>query len=55
MQELYDDMKDALAFFGVRFHNMGDVKVRALDDGRLEFEHEGRRVSLDVTPREADD
>lgn len=37
MQELYDEMKEALADFGLRFHEMDKVEVTIKKDGEIQF------------------
>lgn len=45
MDDLYEEMKSALSYFGLRFSAKDQVKVYICDD-RLIFEFEGREISI---------
>lgn len=45
--EMYEGMKDALYFFGLKFHDKHLVTV-TVSKGKLHFTYEGRTVSYDV-------
>lgn len=46
-KQLYDRLKDALDFFGLRFHQMDQVEVRITALG-VEFHHAGLMVQVGV-------
>lgn len=46
--ELYDEIKEALKFFGLRFSEMDKMSVKFLA-GAVVFEHEGRSIKI-TTP-----
>lgn len=48
MQDLYDEMKGALDYLGVRFGQMDQVEVSRLDGGLVEFSHGGRTASVQL-------
>jgi len=43
MQDLYEEMKKALDYFEVRFHDMGAVDVK-VEDGNLVFSYGGKHI-----------
>ena len=45
MQTLYDEMKEALAYFGLKFHQMGEVEVR-ISDCEIIFSHGIRHIAI---------
>lgn len=47
MQDLYDRMKDALKFFGLRFSEMHEVRVSVKGD-RVCFDHEGQQITFEL-------
>lgn len=52
MEDLYGEMKDALKYLGVRFHDMHNVKVK-IEDNKLVFSHWGKSIAIDINERTA--
>lgn len=48
MQELYDEMKSALQYLDVGFHDMKDVDVSIDGNGRLVFACGRRETTLEI-------
>lgn len=47
MQLIYDEMKAALTYFGLRFHDMDKVEMYfEVGSGNVVFEYEGRKIVL---------
>lgn len=44
-EELYEELKEALRYFGLSFHQKDQVKVSARTD-KIIFEHAGREIIL---------
>lgn len=42
-QQLYDNLKDALSVFGLRFSEMEQITVE-FEDGKIIFSHDGMSV-----------
>jgi len=51
MDDLYQEMKAALDYLGVRFGQMDQVEVVQVDDGALEFSYDGRTARVQLLPR----
>ena len=45
-QDLYQEIKDALDYFGLSFHQKDEVEV-AFQDGMLLFKYRNRAIALD--------
>lgn len=54
LEGLYQDMKDALGFLGLRFHDKELVDV-TLDGGDLVFSYGGRSARVEIPRKEASD
>lgn len=48
MDDLYYEMKEALRYFDLRFGQMNEVEVSCLDDGRVEFSYDGRKIVVQL-------
>lgn len=48
MDALYEDMKEALKFFGLAFHQMDLVTV-TLEGDKIVFTHGDRQISINGT------
>lgn len=49
MEQLYREMKKALAMFDLNFHDMAEVQVRMAGDlGQIIFTHGDRHVALQL-------
>ena len=46
--ELYEEMKEALNFFGLRFHEMDQMEIDAYD-GYVIFRHGKRSITVTVS------
>lgn len=44
-QDLYEELKDAARYLGVRFHNFEAIDV-TLEGNKLRLEHQGKEVLL---------
>ena len=45
--DLYEEMKEALSYLGLRFHDRHLVKVTIVDN-KLVFTHRGKSISFDI-------
>ena len=52
MQELYEEKKKALEYFGLRFHDMALVRVETTIGGLIVFHYRGRRIT--INPKDYD-
>lgn len=49
MEQLYEEMKKALFYFGLHFSAMDQVKVRMAGDlGQIIFTHDDRHIALQI-------
>lgn len=48
MQDLYEEMKAALDYLGLRFGQMDQAEVTQLDGGRVEFSYDGRKAVVQL-------
>lgn len=52
MENLYHEMKEALEYFGLSFHQMSEVKVFSGKNGFI-FQHEGKQIRFSILGPEA--
>lgn len=45
--DLYEEMKDAMRYLGVRFHDRHLVKVK-IEDNKLVFSHYSKSIAIDI-------
>lgn len=47
MKDLYCEMKDAIDYFGLRFHEMDKIEVK-VEEGKIHLRFDNRTVTLEV-------